>query len=437
MWLLPALHAISRVVTRTFYQLTIAGEALPRHGPVLLVANHPSSLLDPALVATAAGRPVRFLAKAPLFTDPLVGWMVRGGGAIPVHRRIDDPDQMNRNQQTFRAAEAALGNGAAVGIFPEGITHSEPALAPFKTGAARIALGTARTHGIAVPIVPIGITLRERERFRSKGLLLIGNALQWEDLAEANPRDADAARELTARIEEALRRLTLNLERWEDAPLLEWAEAIHAAELGSSDDPRVTLRRQAEGASILTHIRSADPPLWRAMADEIRQHAQTLGTLGLRPAELHGEATRAEAIRWTLRRSTLFLPGFLVAALGTVVFWLPYRGTGWVEQWAAPEQPLRSTYKALIGILLFSVWIALLAMIGGLVLGWFAAGALLIALPLLGVATLRVREEWIAARGEAERFFLRRGRAGLLRHLAERQRSLAERLEALRHTTTR
>ena len=435
MWLLPALHAVSRTVTRTFYQLTVAGEAVPRHGAVLLVANHPSSLLDPALVATAAGRPVRFLAKAPLFTDPLVGWLVRGGGAIPVHRRIDDPDQMNRNQQTFRAAETALGNGAAVGIFPEGITHSEPALAPFKTGAARIALGTAHTWGIAAPIIPVGITLRERERFRSEGLILTGGALEWGDLKDRDPDDPAAVRELTARIEEALRRLTLNLERWEDAPLIEWAEAIHAAELGASGDPRITLQRQAEGASILTHIRSTDPSLWRATASEVRQHAQTLQALGLRPAELRGDATSAEAIRWTLRRSALFLPGFLVAALGTLVFWLPYRGTGWLERWAAPEHALRSTYKALIGILLFFLWILILTVIGGFTGGWLAAGALLITLPLLGLATLRVREEWVAARGEAARFFLRRGRAGLLRHLAERQHALAARLERLRQTT--
>lgn len=78
------------------------GERVPRDGPVLLVANHPNSLLDPMLVAAAARRPVRFLAKAPLFTDKRVGWLMRAVGAIPVYRRSDDPAQMERNEEMFR-----------------------------------------------------------------------------------------------------------------------------------------------------------------------------------------------------------------------------------------------------------------------------------------------------------------------------------------------
>ncbi len=78
MWLLPALSQVSRLAARTFYRLEVAGERVPGAGPALLVANRPNSLLDPALVSAAAGRPVRFLAKAPLFADARVGWLVAG-----------------------------------------------------------------------------------------------------------------------------------------------------------------------------------------------------------------------------------------------------------------------------------------------------------------------------------------------------------------------
>ena len=54
------------------------GETLHgKTGPVLLVANHPNSLFDPALVLATAGRRVRFLAKAPLFDDWRVAWIVK------------------------------------------------------------------------------------------------------------------------------------------------------------------------------------------------------------------------------------------------------------------------------------------------------------------------------------------------------------------------
>ena len=68
----------------------------------------------------------------------------------------------------------ALASGAAVALFPEGISHSEPSLAPLKTGAARIALGAAPRAGGAFPIVPIGLVFRAKEIFRSEAHASVG-----------------------------------------------------------------------------------------------------------------------------------------------------------------------------------------------------------------------------------------------------------------------
>src|SRR5688500_4513036 len=127
MWLLPALARVSSLITRSYYRLAVAGGEVPRSGPVLLVANHPNSLIDPAMVATAARRPVRFLAKSSLFSHPAVGWLVRGAGAIPVYRQQDDPTQMRRKTEMFRAVHAALADEPAVGLFLAGVVDRLPA----------------------------------------------------------------------------------------------------------------------------------------------------------------------------------------------------------------------------------------------------------------------------------------------------------------------
>lgn len=325
MWLLPLFARGSTVATRVFYRLSHEGERVPRGGPVLLVANHPNSLLDPALVASAARRPVRFLAKAPLFTDPAVGWLVRGAGAVPVYRRADDPSLMERNDESFRAAHVALASGAALGIFPEGLSHSEPSLAPVKAGAARIALGAASLLKTEFPILPIGLTFRGKERFRSEALIVVGEPVTWDDLATTGEGDAGAVRELTGRIEGALRRVTINLDRWEDAPLVESAEAIFSAEYPTDPTPAARITRVREAAEALANMRQGNRTEWSALARDVSVHMRVLRVLGLHPHELHTEADVRVAASWVPRQLGFFLFGAPVAALGTVLFYLPYR----------------------------------------------------------------------------------------------------------------
>lgn len=430
MRLLPALSAVASLAARAFYRLTVSGGRVPPADPVLLVANHPNSLLDPALVAAVAGRPVRFLAKAPLFSDPQVGWLVRASGAIPVFRAVDDPAAMGRNEDAFRAAQEALARGDAVGIFPEGISHSGPALVPLRTGAARIALGAARRTGNPFPIVPVGLTFRDRQRFRSEALAILGEAVSWADLAGRD--DPEAVRELTRRIEMGLREVTVNLERWEDAPLTEWAEAIVSAEIPTDPRPERRIARLREASQRLAAMRREGDGAWMPLRREVARHGRVLRALGLRPHELHAAADAPVALRWLLRRLPLFVLGVPLALLGAITFGVPYRLTGAVSARARAAEDVRATHKLLGGAVIHLLWTLGLA---GIVAAWRgpAAGVrVLVLLPILGAVTLLVWDRWRIAVGEAGRFGTRLRRRALLAELRARQGEIARRLEALR-----
>ncbi|HEX2094388.1 MAG TPA: lysophospholipid acyltransferase family protein [Longimicrobiaceae bacterium] len=433
MWLLPVLSRLSSLAVRTFYRLEAAGGRVPLHGPVLLVANHPNSLMDPALVAAVARRPVRFLAKAPLFGDRQVGWMVRGAGAIPVYRASDDPAEMGANEDSFRAAHGALAEGAAVGIFPEGLSHSEPSLAPLRTGAARIALGAAGRLGRAFPIVPVGLVFRGKERFRSDALAVIGEPVEWDDLCDRGTGDVDAVRELTRRIDRRLREVTVNLERWEDAPLVETAEEIYAAEWEMDADPADRVERLREATEGLARLRGENLGEWREIAREVSRHGRLLDAVGLRPADLREVPRLHAAVRWTVRQLAFFLVATPLAVAGTAVYFLPYRLTGILEARARPSHDVRATYKLLVGAVVHLVWTVGLALATGALLGGWAGVAVLAVLPLLGLLAVAVHNRWEEAVDDARRFLLLRGRGGdLLPELRLRQRRIAERLEALR-----
>jgi glycerol-3-phosphate O-acyltransferase/dihydroxyacetone phosphate acyltransferase len=430
-WLLPLFPIVASLSCRVFYRLHVGGAGVPPTGPVLLVANHPNSLLDPFMVTVAAQRPVRFLAKAPLFSDPLIGWGVRAVGAIPVYRRMDDPTQTGRNEETFRAVHAALGRRSAVGIFPEGISHDNPALVPLKTGAARIALGAAPFTGVSFPIVPVGLVFEAKEAFRSEAYIVVGEPVPWDDLAGESVNNPAVVKELTRRIDEALHDVTVNLERREDADLLAAATAIYAAEVEEPEAPHAEAGRRIAAARALARLKVDGDVEAAEAAHAVRRHTTTLSMLGLSPADIHRPTALGGALKWTISRmAPAQMLTAAVAAVGTAVFWPPYALTRIVaERDSAPD--VLATRKLLYGGAIFKIWILLLAVVLGIAAGWLAGAAALILLPVLALRTLSYGERWADSARDARRFFVRRSRAKTLNQLRDRQREIGRTLKEL------
>jgi 1-acyl-sn-glycerol-3-phosphate acyltransferase len=173
------IRALVSLALSLFYRVKVNAPATEPEGPVIFVGNHPNGLIDPALVFIISHRRVTFLAKAPLFRMPVIGWILKGLEALPVYRKQDDPTQMRGNEGTLEAARTALVQGRAITIFPEGKSHSEPMLAELKTGAARIALGAAR-EGAPVRIVPVGASSAVGSRRKSQPRCELGHRNnQW------------------------------------------------------------------------------------------------------------------------------------------------------------------------------------------------------------------------------------------------------------------
>jgi 1-acyl-sn-glycerol-3-phosphate acyltransferase len=430
MWLLPHFSSVSAAAIRVYYRASRDGEAVPATGPVLLVGNHPNSLMDPAFLAWVSARPVRFLAKAPLFSNRLVGWLVRGSGSIPVYRRQDDEALVGRNDETFRAVHAALAGGSAVALFPEGISHSEPGLTPLKTGAARIALGALPSVGRTFPIIPVGLVFRAKERFRSEAHAIVGAPIMWDDLAARFVSDHDAVRELTERIERAMRQLTLNLAKWEDEPVILTAEAVWAAMRGADPAPSARVARLSVATETLATLRASNDAKWDALARDVKTHARVLRLLGLSPADVLIETKLSTAARWALRRLTLGgVVQVVVAAIASLVFWPPYRLTGAIAARMTETRDTISTYRVLTGALAFPAWIIAITLAVSLKWGAGFALPVLVLLVLLGVGALASIEYARWTFGTARRWFLLRRGDPRIAALRVRQEELAARLD--------
>jgi len=157
-----------RLLVQLYYPIVeVTGrERIPASGAVLFCANHPNSMLDPAIVGLVAKRPVHFFAKAPLFDVPVFGAVMRALGMVPAYRGADDRSQVKQNLASLEAGAAWLARGEAVGIFPEGKSHDLARVEQVRTGASRLALQAAQS-GVAVTLVPLGLNYERKERFRS------------------------------------------------------------------------------------------------------------------------------------------------------------------------------------------------------------------------------------------------------------------------------
>jgi 1-acyl-sn-glycerol-3-phosphate acyltransferase len=199
-------------IGRTLLFLRVEGtENIPRTGPVLVVANHPSYLDPPTLVALMiyfADRDVSIMAWDKLFNVPIVKFLARTYRAYPV-------DRANPGRGPYVTLLKILQNGGAAGVFPEGSRSDGRLMGPMKPGALRAAFATKAT------ILPISfVTVGEfwpkknwRPRFFRPHRIVVHKALSFEEYS-GKMADGARAKEHQEGISEGIR-ATIN------APILE------------------------------------------------------------------------------------------------------------------------------------------------------------------------------------------------------------------------
>ena len=112
--------------------------------PYVVVANH-QSFVD-ILVISHLPWEMKWLSKETFFKIPLVGWMMRMAGDIPLVR-----GEKKSAVQAMKACAQRLDQRVSVMIFPEGTRSRDGELQPFKDGAFRLAIEAG------VPVLPLAV----------------------------------------------------------------------------------------------------------------------------------------------------------------------------------------------------------------------------------------------------------------------------------------
>jgi len=449
-------QAVVSVALRLFFRRieTSNAGAVPAAGPLLFVLNHPNGLIDPALVFCALPRRISFLAKSTLFRMPVIGSLMRAVEALPVYRRVDEGEDTARNRRTFEACRELLARGRCIAIFPEGVSHDEPRLLPLKTGAARIALGAAAIGsdadkedvgvdteagaGLDLRIVPVGLYYTSKTTFRSEALLRFGEpfAVPVVALAEDGDPPREAVRRLSARIEEGLRAVTLNVETQGELEVAKRAEQLFSSLYeGIRIETSVAeqfhfLRRFSLGRRM--PARGAEGA--QALHERLLRYDEELRRLGLAPENLSVSSHSAWFVfrHFLLRGAALLLLSPL-ALIGAALHLPAYVGATVLSLLFPRHGPdvAAATAKILASILLVPLTWLVVSAAALLLWGWRAALFALPAAALCGYVAMRTLEELYDMRGWFKAaLLLLRQRHLFLRLLLER-RSLHNELKAL------
>jgi 1-acyl-sn-glycerol-3-phosphate acyltransferase len=421
-----------------FYEVGQLGRRIPV-GPILIIANHPNSMMDGLVVLKIAGRPVRPLARAPLFEQPLLGHLLRGMQALPVYRPQDFPGETWKNDETFEGAVRALQCHEAVLIFPEGLSHSEARIARMKTGAARLAFAAeeAAAWKLGLRIVPVGLTYHRKHAVRGRVAAAVGRPLEVASWREMRHRDEWAAVEsLTATMREALEQVTLNLPTQEDRVLIDTADALYAAEkrLEKPRSPQPLaprLPRLQQFARALAWLQVVDPERYERLTDSVRTYRQRLAALGVAEGELPERFTPWSVTRYTLTQFLVLLVGLPLAALGTVAWYLPFKSPRVTLRLYRPAYEAVASLKLATALIAFpatyAVWLAAAWSAGGLFVTLTAA----IVLPAVGIVALRWRDRWGRVREDARIFWRAIRKRELHDQIVAARRALVEEFDAV------
>ncbi|UTZ24417.1 MFS transporter [Vibrio campbellii] len=139
---------ISYLLSHCLYRVSVTGrQHIPEQGAALIVANH-VSYVDALILMGTSTRPVRFVMDKSISELPVLKYVFRHAGVIPICSPRKCAETYKR---AFEQIEQALDNDEVVCIFPEGRLTSNGELGEFRPGVEKILKRTP------VPVIPMAL----------------------------------------------------------------------------------------------------------------------------------------------------------------------------------------------------------------------------------------------------------------------------------------
>lgn len=364
------LYAILKILMRTtvsvfFRSITIQNKNLiPAKGPLLVLANHPSTFLDPIVVATLLDRKVFFLAKGELFKSSFAKWFLPKLSIIPVYRKQDDPSQMSKNQDTFKKCFEHLEKGGAILMFPEGISVTERKLRPIKTGAARIVMGAEAKNDfkLGAHVVTIGLNYVNPARFNKDVLLNVNEPIRVADYKNDFAADEfKAVEKLTELIRMKLERMIIAIEDDKTDELVKNIETLYKYKLAKEGG--FSKHDQVADFTITKNIHESvkyfsvhQPERVELLKEKIDEYFSELNLIGINDIDIARNLKNKSFFGSSLLAILTIIIGFPFYLYGLINNYLPFQIPALIADNTIKSKEFRGPIAMVSGMVMFIIF---------------------------------------------------------------------------------
>ena len=331
---------------------------LEQSGPVIIVANHPNTMMDAWILGGISKKRIYFMAKGTFFNTPLKMWFLRGLGLIPINRATESKTKGVSNENSFEMCYRTLEEGKTLVIFPEGNSHLERQLRELKSGTARIALEVGKRNKTIhkIKIIPVGLVYSKAEKFRSSIYVNIGKNIDSTPyLEEYKQNSKKAANDLTEEIRTRLNQLLVGSNSSEHELLIDDIVEILYSRYQKRDEKGVekNVAQIKETTERINSILVSSPTRMDEIKSLVDQIKLEIGGLDIK-SDFLDRSYRPRMFIRQLFQSTLFLViGLPLFLFGAIHNFIPFKLTDVLISKLVKDMEYYAPMAILFGLVLY------------------------------------------------------------------------------------
>jgi len=365
----------------------IGAENVPKDGPIIFVANHPSALLDPITIATNVDREIHFLAGSNWFGKGLRARFLKNQlNMIPVHRPWLSKKKVS-NKEMFEECYKGLNQNGCIILFPEASTKTVSKIRDLKTGAVRIKAGFEQyTNGEKeVPLIPIGLSYSNPHEFQSRVVVKIGEEIQFDPIEEGADL-GEAYRAQTDQVQEELKNSIIHIDNTNNESLVKNISRLFIGIYRTEND--ISFRDAQSNfefgqnvAAAVSHFEISDPKAYSEMSKRIQNYFDEIEKLGISDDSLSDSGrSKPSFFKWLF-----MILGLVVALPSFIIFFIPYQLTKIIfrkkvdaamipdDEGENFDEAFKGTLIFGAGLLIFGLWTPIIGVIVYIFTNWLVA----------------------------------------------------------------